>query len=302
VFERFTEKARRSVFFARYDASVYPTSFIEPEHLFLGILREYSELARRLPVEEFRARISQKFPKREGVSTTVDMPLAKGAKQAMASGAEASDRLGHRQIDCGHLVLGLIQSSSFVAQLLSERGINAAAVEEMLATPRTAFEPPGLIAGMPVVARLLSLVLTSESKLFRFSESEAEDAVGQKRWSRKEALGHLIDHATTHLHWLARALTESKPVFAGVPQDDWMEAMGYRTRLWGELIPLWISLNHMLAHSLGGVSSEKMEAMVRVGIQPPVTFSTVSDRYVTHCEDVIAEILTLGHASTFRKE
>ncbi|MBZ5597034.1 MAG: hypothetical protein LAN83_01820 [Acidobacteriia bacterium] len=39
MFERYTEKARRVIFFARYEASEYGSPFIETEHLLLGLLR-----------------------------------------------------------------------------------------------------------------------------------------------------------------------------------------------------------------------------------------------------------------------
>ena len=40
VFERYTEKARRVVFFARYEASQYGSPYIATEHLLLGLIRE----------------------------------------------------------------------------------------------------------------------------------------------------------------------------------------------------------------------------------------------------------------------
>ena len=40
MFERYTEKARRVIFFARYEASEYGSPCIETEHLLLGHLRE----------------------------------------------------------------------------------------------------------------------------------------------------------------------------------------------------------------------------------------------------------------------
>ena len=39
MFERYTEKARRVIFFARYEASQYGSTYIETEHLLLGLLR-----------------------------------------------------------------------------------------------------------------------------------------------------------------------------------------------------------------------------------------------------------------------
>jgi hypothetical protein len=44
MFERFTEKARQTVFFARCEASQYANPSIETEHLLLGPWREDSVL------------------------------------------------------------------------------------------------------------------------------------------------------------------------------------------------------------------------------------------------------------------
>jgi ATP-dependent Clp protease ATP-binding subunit ClpA len=40
MFERYTDRARRVIFFARYDASALASSSIDTEHLLLGLLRE----------------------------------------------------------------------------------------------------------------------------------------------------------------------------------------------------------------------------------------------------------------------
>jgi ATP-dependent Clp protease ATP-binding subunit ClpC len=47
MFELYTEKARRVIFFARYEASQYGSPYIETEYLLLGLLREDSSLVRR---------------------------------------------------------------------------------------------------------------------------------------------------------------------------------------------------------------------------------------------------------------
>jgi ATP-dependent Clp protease ATP-binding subunit ClpC len=48
MFERYTEKARRAVFFARYEASQLGSRQIDAEHLLLGLLREDKRLAQAL--------------------------------------------------------------------------------------------------------------------------------------------------------------------------------------------------------------------------------------------------------------
>jgi ATP-dependent Clp protease ATP-binding subunit ClpC len=44
MFERYTEKARRVVFFARYEASQFGSTQIEAEHVLLGLIREDNNL------------------------------------------------------------------------------------------------------------------------------------------------------------------------------------------------------------------------------------------------------------------
>lgn len=48
MFERYTEKARRVIFFARYEASQYGSPYIETEHLLLGLCREDRTIKRLL--------------------------------------------------------------------------------------------------------------------------------------------------------------------------------------------------------------------------------------------------------------
>ena len=52
MFERYTQHARRVIFFARYEASQFGSSLIEPEHLLLGLLREDAELRKRVDPKE----------------------------------------------------------------------------------------------------------------------------------------------------------------------------------------------------------------------------------------------------------
>ena len=67
MFERFTERARRVLFFARYEASQLGTPVIDSEHLLLGLLREGKGVTSRiftragLAVDEFRQEIEQQI-------------------------------------------------------------------------------------------------------------------------------------------------------------------------------------------------------------------------------------------------
>lgn len=67
MFERYTEKARRAIFFSRYESSQYGSPYIETEHLLLGLLREEKSLHRWLPKttpEVIRRRVDDHSAKR----------------------------------------------------------------------------------------------------------------------------------------------------------------------------------------------------------------------------------------------
>src|ERR1039458_5889804 len=87
MFERYTEKARRVIFFARYEASQFGSPYIETEHLLLGLLREDKALANRFlrshaAVESIRKQIEGHTTIREKVSTSVDLPRSHECKRA----------------------------------------------------------------------------------------------------------------------------------------------------------------------------------------------------------------------------
>lgn len=130
MFERYTEKARRAIFFARYEASQYGSSRIEPEHLLLGLLREHRELGRRVLIspgsaEAVRAEIAKRSVPSEKISTSVDLPLSEDCRRVLNNAVEEADRLSHRHIGCEHLLIGLLrEEKSFAAEVLLRFGIS----------------------------------------------------------------------------------------------------------------------------------------------------------------------------------
>ena len=61
MFERFTKKARRTIFFGRYEASQLGSPYIETEHILLGLVREDPQLCRRFLPEEAKDQIREKI-------------------------------------------------------------------------------------------------------------------------------------------------------------------------------------------------------------------------------------------------
>jgi len=126
VFERYTETARRTIFFARFEASKLVSGCIEPEHLLLGLLHEDRLLAHRLPVDEIRAAIARAFPAAQSISTSIDLPLSDSGKRVLTAAAEEAEKLNHRHIGTEHLLLGLLRDeNSLPSKLLRQNGLDA---------------------------------------------------------------------------------------------------------------------------------------------------------------------------------
>lgn len=138
MFERYTEKARRVIFFARYEASHYGSPHIETEHLLLGLLRECKEVVRWIPdlnAEAIRTKIDAATLKAPSTSTSLDLPLSSDSKRALGFASNEADRLAHRQIGTEHLLLGLLHVEGCIAaQLLREAGADADKMRKRLAT------------------------------------------------------------------------------------------------------------------------------------------------------------------------
>jgi ATP-dependent Clp protease ATP-binding subunit ClpC len=139
MFERYTEKARRVIFFGRYEASQFGQPYIETEHLLLGLLREDKALTNRFlrshaAVESIRRQIEKSVTIGEKLSTSVDLPLSIPSKRVLAYAAEEAERLGHKHIGTEHILLGLLrEEDSLASQILKERGIELDKIRQELA-------------------------------------------------------------------------------------------------------------------------------------------------------------------------
>lgn len=139
MFERYTEKARRVIFFARHEASEYGIPYIETEHLLLGLLREDQALVRMFLGQgdvqaQIRAEIERQIIRKERISTSVEMPLTDECKKILSLAGEESERLGQRFVGTEHILLGMLGVEKSVAgHLLQARGLKATDVREQLA-------------------------------------------------------------------------------------------------------------------------------------------------------------------------
>src|SRR5947208_15499813 len=81
MFERYTERARRVIFFGRQEASNFGSMTIETEHLLLGLIREDRNVAERFTHDKtawtnIHDGVTKRVTKKPELSTSIDMPLS----------------------------------------------------------------------------------------------------------------------------------------------------------------------------------------------------------------------------------
>jgi len=141
MFERYTEKARRVIFFARYEALQYGSQVISPEHILLGLMREDKTISARffpfrnnLSVEAVRREVEERITLRDRIPQSAELHLSPETKKILALAAEESRKLKNRHIGPEHLLLGVLrEEKSIAAEILFQYGLRLQDVRDEVA-------------------------------------------------------------------------------------------------------------------------------------------------------------------------
>src|SRR4051794_1517583 len=120
MWQRFTERARRVVFFAQEEAARLGENYVGTEHLLLGLVRESDSVAARIldrlgvPLGRIRAEIERQVTRGHG-SLDQDMQLTPRAKRVIDLAYEEARRLNNNYIGTEHILLGLIREGDGLA-------------------------------------------------------------------------------------------------------------------------------------------------------------------------------------------
>jgi len=138
LFERYTEDARRAMFFARHAATLSGSVRIESEHLLLGLVREggpfFLQLVPALSTEQIRKKLADDTVVTDDASPPMVMPLSEECKWIVAYAADEADTLNHRHIAAEHLLLAILREDScLAAKLLSDTGARLEALRQRIA-------------------------------------------------------------------------------------------------------------------------------------------------------------------------
>jgi ATP-dependent Clp protease ATP-binding subunit ClpC len=122
MFERYTERSRRVIFFARYEALQYGSQVIAPEHILLGLMREDKTLSARffpfrnaLTVDSIRRDVEERIVLRDRIPQSSELHLSSATKQILFYANDESRQLKNRHIGPEHLLLGIVREEKSVA-------------------------------------------------------------------------------------------------------------------------------------------------------------------------------------------
>jgi len=123
---------------AKCEADGFGLTEVSTEHILLVLLNDPALVRDSMPrisESEIRDAINVRIPRGELNSLTHDLPLSEQARTAVVLAREEADKLRQRYVQNEHILLALVQSTSFAAQLLSQKGLSGEKLRLHIKTP-----------------------------------------------------------------------------------------------------------------------------------------------------------------------
>lgn len=129
MWQRFTERARKVVFYAQEEAQRFGEGYVSTEHLLLGLVREPDSVAARVldrlsvNLSKIRSEVEKQLPKGDPRNSP-DMSLTPRAKRVIDLAYDEARNLNNNYIGTEHLLLGLIREADGLAgRVLAKLGV-----------------------------------------------------------------------------------------------------------------------------------------------------------------------------------
>ena len=126
MWQRFTERARKVVFYAQEEAQRFGQGCVGPEHLLLGLVREPNSLGCRalesldIDLTQLKEEVERKVI-RGGAQPVKEMTLTPRAKRVIDLAYREAKALGNNFIGSEHILLALIAEENGVAAVVLAR-------------------------------------------------------------------------------------------------------------------------------------------------------------------------------------
>jgi ATP-dependent Clp protease ATP-binding subunit ClpC len=130
MFDRFTDRAKKVMSFARQEAMKFNHEYIGTEHILLGLVQEGSGVAANVlknmtvDLEKIRHEVEKIVKTGPSMVTMGQLPFTPRAKKVLELSLEEASQLSHNYIGTEHLLLGLIrENEGIAAQVLMNLGV-----------------------------------------------------------------------------------------------------------------------------------------------------------------------------------
>lgn len=152
MFDRFTNRARKVMNYARQEAERFNHDYIGTEHVLLGLVKEGSGVAANVlenldvDLEKVRLEVEKLVKPAPDVVTVGQPPLTPRAKEVLEYAVEEARALDHSYVGTEHLLLGLLrEQEGLAAQVLMNLGLRLEEVRnevlEFLGAEQSGREP-----------------------------------------------------------------------------------------------------------------------------------------------------------------
>ncbi len=211
MFERYIESARRTIFFARYEAAQLGSSEIVPEHILLGLFGDGLTWAREVissvSAQQIRDEILAYLAQHEKQSPRAELSLSQDSQNVLAAAEEEAKRLAHRRVSNHHILLGLLRiENCFAAQVLRRNGLSIDYLREQMRTVQKATGEPApqttnAEADLSPADRKLYELEVRLLELFRLNDHQGalklvDDAIADPSLDRNRMMWSLIPIAS----------------------------------------------------------------------------------------------------------
>ena len=139
MFEKFTERGRKVIVYAREEAERLQNDYLGTEHLLLGTLREEDGIPvavlrkMGIDIEQLRMEVERNLPASGNTLTFGDIPFTPRAKKVLEYAVEEARLLGHSYIGSEHLLLGLIREEEGIGgKILRSFGANLLGIRQLV--------------------------------------------------------------------------------------------------------------------------------------------------------------------------
>ncbi len=185
MFERYTERSRRVIFFARYEALQYGSQVIAPEHILLGLMREDKTLSARffpfrhvLTVDSIRRDVEDRIVLKDRIPQTSELHLSAATKQILFYANDESRQLRNRHIGPEHLLLGIVrEEKSVAAEILFGYGIRLQDIRDEMSRQSGV---PGVLAAKKENSKTPGLLEFTRDLTVDAAEGRLDPLVGRE--------------------------------------------------------------------------------------------------------------------------